>query len=77
MEPRQATEFRNGLYQQAKSKVHPEINAELLRQYTEIQNVFKEFEVQRDAIPTPAQIKERSTLKTKRGKENHEGKAKG
>ena len=35
-----------------------EINADLLRQYTEIQNIFKEFEVQ-NVLPTPAQIKDR------------------
>lgn len=34
-----------------------EINADLLRQYTEIQNIFKEFEVQ-NVLPTPAQIKD-------------------
>lgn len=50
-----------------------EINSELLRQYTEIQNVFKEFEVQ-DVIPTPAQIKESFNLKLKG--EKHEEKQK-
>ena len=34
-----------------------EINADLLRQYMEIQNIFKEFEVQ-NVLPTPAQIKD-------------------
>lgn len=34
-----------------------EINADLLRQYTEIQNIFKEFEVQ-NVLPTPTQIKD-------------------
>ena len=34
-----------------------EINTDLLRQYTEIQNIFKEFEVQ-NVLPTPAQIKD-------------------
>jgi len=33
-----------------------EINGDLLRYYTEIQNIFKEFEVQ-NLVPTPAQIK--------------------
>ena len=34
-----------------------EINTDLLRYYTEIQNIFKEFEVQ-GAMPTTAQVKE-------------------
>lgn len=34
-----------------------EINADLLRYYTEIQNTFKEFEV-RNIMPTPEQLKE-------------------
>jgi integrase len=34
-----------------------EINADLLKQYTEMQNIFKEFEVQ-NVLPTPAQIKD-------------------
>ena len=33
-----------------------EINGDLLRYYTEIQNIFKEFEVQ-NLVPTPMQIK--------------------
>lgn len=54
---------RNGCTNKLKQSAS-EINAELLRQYTEIQNVFKEFEVQ-DVTPTPAQIKEAFNLKTK------------
>lgn len=46
-----------------------------MRQYTEIQNVFKEFEVQ-DITPTPAQIKDVFNLKMKGEKENHEEKPK-
>ena len=66
---------RNGCTNKLKQSAS-EINAELLRQYTEIQNVFKEFEVQ-DVIPTPAQIKEAFNLKTKgEKKENHEEKQK-
>ena len=57
---------RNGCTNKLKQSAS-EINAELLRQYTEIQNVFKEFEVQ-DVIPTPAQIKEAFNLKTKEEK---------
>ncbi len=34
-----------------------EINTDLLRYYTEIQNIFKEFEVQ-GTMPTTAQVKE-------------------
>lgn len=34
-----------------------EINSDLLRYYTEIQNIFKEFEVQ-NITPTPAQVKD-------------------
>lgn len=41
-----------------------EINADLLKQYTEIQNIFKEFEVQ-NVMPTPAQIKDAFTIKMK------------
>lgn len=66
---------RNGCTNKLKQSAS-EINAELLRQYTEIQNVFKEFEVQ-DVIPTPAQIKEAFNLKTKEEKkESHEEKQK-
>ena len=61
---------RNGCTNKLKQSAS-EINAELLRQYTEIQNVFKEFEVQ-DVTPTPAQIKEVFNLKMKGEKENHE-----
>ena len=43
---------RNGCTNKLKQSAS-EINTELLRQYTEIQNVFKEFEVQ-DIMPTPA-----------------------
>lgn len=65
---------RNGCTNKLKQSAS-EINAELLRQYTEIQNVFKEFEVQ-DVTPTPAQIKEVFNLKMKGEKENHEEKPK-
>ena len=34
-----------------------EINTNLLRYYTDIQNIFKEFEV-KDIMPSPAQLKE-------------------
>ena len=63
---------RNGCTNKLKQSAS-EINAELLRQYTEIQNVFKEFEVQ-DITPTPAQIKEVFNLKMKGEKENNEEK---
>ena len=65
---------RNGCTNKLKQSAS-EINAELLRQYTEIQNVFKEFEVQ-DITPTPAQIKDVFNLKMKGEKENHEEKPK-
>ena len=58
---------RNGCTNKLKQSAS-EINTELLRQYTEIQNVFKEFEVQ-DIMPTPAQLKEAFNLKMKREKE--------
>ena len=58
---------RNGCTNKLKQSAS-EINTELLRQYTEIQNVFKEFEVQ-DIMPTPAQIKEAFNLKMKGEKE--------
>lgn len=57
---------RNGCTNKLKQSAS-EINTELLRQYTEIQNVFKEFEVQ-DIMPTPAQIKEAFNLKNERRK---------
>lgn len=41
-----------------------EINADLLRQYTEIQNIFKEFEVQ-NILPTSAQVKDLFNTKMK------------
>lgn len=51
-----------------------EINTELLRQYTEVQNLFKEFEVQ-DVMPTPAQIRDTFNIKMKvEKKEKHEEK---
>lgn len=51
-----------------------EINTELLRQYTEVQNLFKEFEVQ-DVMPTPTQIRDTFTIKMKvEKKEKHEEK---
>jgi len=66
---------RNGCTNKLKQSAS-EINTELLRQYTEIQNVFKEFEVQ-DITPTPAQIKEAFNLKIRGEKEeNHEEKQK-
>lgn len=45
-----------------------EINADLLKQYTEIQNIFKEFEVQAH-MPTPTQIKDAFTMRIKGEKE--------
>lgn len=47
---------RNGCTNKLKQSAS-EINAELLRQSTDIQNIFKEFEVQA-TMPTPAQVKE-------------------
>ena len=41
-----------------------EINAELLKQYTEMQNIFKEFEVQ-ETVPTTEQIKAAFNIKIK------------
>lgn len=42
-----------------------EINTDLLRQYTEIQNIFKEYEVQ-DIMPTAKQIKDAFNAKMRR-----------
>ena len=39
-----------------------EINADLLRQYTEIQNIFKEFEVQ-NVLPTPASLADKPSFR--------------
>lgn len=41
-----------------------EINADLLKYYAEIQNVFKEFEVQ-EAMPTTQQLKDAFNLRMK------------
>ena len=41
-----------------------DINADLLKQYTEIQNIFKEFEVQ-NVMPTTEQVKDAFVLSTK------------
>ena len=41
-----------------------EINADLLRYYTEVQSIFKEFEV-KGIVPTTEQVKE--ALKAKNG----------
>lgn len=49
-----------------------EINADLLRYYAEIQNVFKEFEVQ-ETMPTTQQLKEAFNLRMKNGSEEQQG----
>ena len=48
-----------------------EINADLLKYYTEIQNVFKEFEVQ-EAMPTTQQLKDAFNLRMKDTSEDQE-----
>ena len=48
-----------------------EINADLLRYYAEIQNVFKEFEVQ-ETMPTTQQLKEAFNLRMKNGSEEQQ-----
>ena len=48
-----------------------EINADLLRYYAEIQNVFKEFEVQ-ETMPTTQQLKDAFTLKMKNDSEEQQ-----
>ena len=48
-----------------------EINADLLKYYTEIQNVFKEFEVQ-EAMPTTKQLKDAFNLRMKDTSEDQE-----
>ena len=58
------------MYQQIKAKVI-EINADLLKYYTEIQNVFKEFEVQ-EAMPTTQQLKDAFNLRMKDTSEDQE-----
>mgnify|MGYP000703652841 FL=1 len=50
---------RNGCTNKLKQSAS-EINADLLKYYTEIQNVFKEFEVQ-EAMPTTQQLKDAFT----------------
>ena len=48
-----------------------EINADLLKYYTEIQNVFKEFEVQ-EAMPTTQQLKDAFNLRMKDANEEQQ-----
>ena len=48
-----------------------EINADLLRYYAEIQNVFKEFEVQ-ETMPTTQQLKDAFNLKMKNNNEEQQ-----
>lgn len=48
-----------------------EINADLLKYYTEIQNVFKEFEVQ-ETMPTTQQLKDAFNLRMKDTSEDQE-----
>ena len=48
--------IKNGCTNKLKQNAS-EINSNLLQYYTEIQNIFKEFEVQ-NIVPTPTQIKE-------------------
>ena len=48
-----------------------EINADLLRYYAEIQNEFKEFEVQ-ETMPTTQQLKEAFNLRMKNGSEEQQ-----
>ncbi|MCI8954327.1 MAG: tyrosine-type recombinase/integrase [Bacteroides thetaiotaomicron] len=50
-----------------------EINADLLKYYTEIQNVFKEFEVQ-EAMPTTQQLKDAFNLRMKDANEEQQEK---
>ena len=58
------------MYQQLKQSAS-EINADLLKYYTEIQNVFKEFEVQ-EAMPTTQQLKDAFNLRMKDTSEDQE-----
>ena len=51
-----------------------EINADLLKYYAEMQNVFKEFEVQ-EAIPTTQQLKDTFNLRMKNTSEEQQEKA--
>ena len=48
-----------------------EINADLLKYYAEIQNVFKEFEVQ-EAMPTTQQLKDAFNLRMKDANEEQQ-----
>lgn len=48
-----------------------EINADLLRYYAEIQNVFKEFEVQ-ETMPTTQQLKDAFNLRMKNDSEEQQ-----
>lgn len=48
-----------------------EINADLLRYYAEIQNVFKEFEVQ-ETMPTTQQLKDAFNLRMKNSSEEQQ-----
>lgn len=51
-----------------------EINADLLKYYAEIQNVFKEFEVQ-ETMPTTQQLKDAFNLRMKNANEEQQEEA--
>lgn len=61
---------KNGCTNKLKQSVS-EINADLLKYYTEIQNVFKEFEVQ-ETMPTTQQLKDAFNLRMKDISEDQE-----
>lgn len=58
-----AQRVKNGCTNKLKQSAS-DINADLLKQYTEIQNIFKEFEVQ-NVMPTTEQVKDAFMLSTK------------
>ena len=58
-----AQRVKNGCTNKLKQSAS-DINADLLKQYTEIQNIFKEFEVQ-NVMPSTEQVKDAFMLSTK------------
>ena len=63
-------QVKNGCTNKLKQSAS-EINADLLKYYTEIQNVFKEFEVQ-ETIPTTQRLKDAFNLRMKDTSEDQE-----
>ena len=67
------TTVKNGCTNKLKQSAS-EINADLLKYYAEMQNVFKEFEVQ-ETMPTTQQLKDAFNLRMKESSEEQQEEA--